>query len=219
MKEYKEIVLGAAALKYIRGHLTHGLTLSKYILEYLDLETGQCATALPEEANLEKINDFESGWIIPPPPESKWHRLTPEDGVPSILIPVNTLHSYLFDTIRSFLEASPEHICISENAAAHPSAPWLQRRKSHIVTFQKEVYTFLLGGQRSNDEIKVAIYGAETAWHLIGAMTSLPDDKYILSDGQKINSDILKTLAARTEKIFVSAYDGEAYIIWHNKSI
>ena len=219
MDKYKEIILGYTAIGYIRECLSYGLTLSKYISESVDLDTGQVMTAFPEDANLRTIYKLEYGGILPTLPESEWHRVTGKDGSESIIVPKYPFTSYVVFTIRSFLESDTERICIFEDAVARPNDSALKRRKSHFVTLQDEVYDLLTKRESSDRDIEQAI--KETGYDhppLICAMTSLPCEEHGFLARQEITSEILRVLAERTEKIIVGAYDGEGYLIWHRQS-
>ena len=216
MNKYREIVLEPRAIKYIRECLGYGLTLSRYILENLDLDTGQVITAFPEDANLETIDRYEYGGILPTAPESEWRRVTGKDGRRFIMVPKYPFVSYPVSIIRSFLESDTGQICIFEEAMHKPSDPALQRRKSHFVTLQDEVYHLLTGREYSDKDIEQTI--KEVGYDhppLIGALASLPSAEDTSSIKKRITSDILIVLAKRTEKIIVGAYDGEGYLIWH----
>ena len=85
MQEYKQIILGEVALYYVKKHLSHGLTLTKYVRVNVDLDAGQVIVGFPENANLKEINNFESGGFLPTAPEEDWVHLG-RDGKKSTMV-------------------------------------------------------------------------------------------------------------------------------------
>jgi hypothetical protein len=218
VNKYKEITLGIEAIEYIKHRLSISYTLAQYILDYIVLENGYVTVGLPPEANMEMINKVDSGGLLPTPPESEWKKGITEDGRESVWIPVYPFNTYAVKTIQTFLRRNTQRLCFFENFSASPEYPFVQRYKTKIILFEKEVYHMLGGGKHENDEIEKFIKESKTFPSSVGILTSLPDDCKDILSWKTITSDMLRVLVDRTEKIVVGAYDGEAYIVWNKAS-
>jgi hypothetical protein len=215
INEYQEINLGDSAINYFRKRLEYGLTLSKYILETIDLEAGQVTTAFPKQANLENIYKFQYGGILPTSPESEWREIFDNDGRKHIMKPLPMFYAYIEKNIRSFLSNSPRNICLFENAYAGASDGASRKYQSQIAIFQNEIYHLVVPGKDSNNNIEQVINESGTSLNLIGILTTL-DVKYsMISTGQRLTSHMLKDIAGQTEKLILRAYDGESFLVWH----
>ena len=219
MDKFQEISLGHEAIEYIRKRLEQRWrTLCEYVLEKIELETGQVTTPIAEGGHIEEIYDFEGGRVVPTAPESEWYRGTGPDGQKFIAIPKHVVDAHVVEAIRSFLGARKGGICILEDAMGRPGDRGLQLNKSYFVTFQNEVYHLLIGRELSDSEIVQSMSEAEHAYPpLFGILTSLPDAGHTFFTTHKLTPDILRVMAERTEKIIVGAYDGEGYLIWHRQ--
>ena len=105
-------------------------------------------------------------------------------------------------------------MCVFEDWMVRKGDPVLSRVKTPFLTFQDEVYYIILGEDAEMDTIKNAIKETPRIPFSIGIITSQPDELNILSSDENISKAELLMLAERTEKIVVSAYDGEGYLIW-----
>ena len=216
MGNYKEIILGEEAKNYVEKHLSYGQTLSKLVLEYIDLKLGNVITGLPSDANLDKINDFDSGGILPAIEKSKWRTIVGEDGVEHIMKPIPRNFSYAVNIIGAFLKGNKDRLCVFENVKAGPSDPILLKHSSAILTFKKEVYHVLTNREISEEEVVRAIKESESLWTFVGFMTSLQGIKKESLSSKELSSEAMKILAENVEKIIVGAYDGEGFLIWHS---
>jgi hypothetical protein len=206
MDNYNEFILGPKAIEYIQMGLAAGLTLSKHTLERIKLDNGVVMTALPKNTNLEFLDRFEYGGILPKTPESEWHRVTAG------------IEEQAINNIKYYLQSRKKRLCIFEDIISIPTDPFVKDNMSRISTFQNEVY-IVLSGKKSNSEIQQALREAEMTPYppLIGIMTSLPQDISAFPISQEITDDLLIVLAQRTEKIVIGAWDWEGYLIWHKE--
>lgn len=213
MNTYREIKFGSEATKYIYECLKDGKTLSKYLLEKLDLKSGKITTFLPADISDEEAKQFTEGKLKEPPPQTHKH-ITAEDGTKWKMVPKLDMSFWLVTAIQTFLSNGEKRCCIFEDANAQPNDPYLASMKTRFLTFNKEVYHFLSWEDLDAERILQTIRHAES-WLFIGAMTSIPKEKDFYLEVGKITSDELSALAERTEKIIIGAYDGEGYLIWN----
>ncbi len=215
MSAKREINLAPSAIGYVRDALADGLTLSKHMLAELDVSAGRVTTGVPEDANMEFIERFQYGGLLPPPPEAEWRRGVGKDGRGFIIMPQRSYTGYVVSTVRSFLEGATHRLCILENGVFRASDPFIQRGRPNVVTVQEEVYHLLVGSGHPDETVGRVIREAGFGFPPpVGALTSLPVGHPFFDEGH-IASEDLRTMAARTEKIVVGAYDGEGYLIWH----
>lgn len=215
MNEYKKIVLGISARSYIEKCLGYGCSLSKYILDYIDLKTGQIIVELPEQSSFERIEDYDHG-ILPEPPKAEWYRVEEKDGTKSVWVPIHPFKKYIIGTIRSFLISDQNNICIIEDPMAKPTDEWLHETLSNIIQYQNEIYHLIRAGEHSNSEIEGILNQVNVVWPpLTGFLISLPIGQGVNITKQELKPILIKTMAENLEKLFVKAYDGETYLIWH----
>lgn len=218
MNTYREIMFGSEAIKYIYECLKDGKTLSRYLLEKLDLKSGKVTTFLPADISDEEAKRFTEGKLKEPPPQT--HRyITAENGAKLRMVPKLDMSFWLINVIQTFLNIEAKRCCIFEDANAQPNDPYLASIKTRFLIFNEEVYHFLLWKDLDAERILKTIRHAES-WLFIGAMTSIPEESVFSHEAQKItiaSDELIRLLAERTEKIVVGAYDGEGYLIWSKR--
>jgi hypothetical protein len=211
---FKEHKFGLEGTKYVKECLSHGKTLAQNILNSLNLDAGYVVTLLPSDTDPEAAVDFEHG-VLPLPPESEWHDSLAENGSKSVWVPIHNMNFYVESIVEAFLHAKEGHVCIIEENLARAGDPALSSRKIRPLIFDSEVYYLLRGKWVKRTEIEEAIKQSHTIPYFIGALTFLPKGiNFLKSDGFLAIEEI-KILAENAQKIFVGAYDGEGYLIWH----
>jgi hypothetical protein len=216
MKNYREITLGSDSIDYIRKHLSYGLTISKYILNLLNLDEGQVVTGLPEDTAIEKLYDFEHGGILASELKTMpIYRVQDKNGKYFTMQRVPRAFPFVLDTVNRFLKGGVSRLLILEDANAKSTDPVIQKYGSPIWTFQSEVY-HLVFGIPSNEEIKSTINKSDSLWTLVGFMTSLPKEEHFPLK-KEISLETIEMLAENTQKILVGAYDGEGFLIWQRE--
>lgn len=209
-----ETTLGRDGVEYVRLCLARGKTLARYHLECLDLYRGKVLTYLPADISAQAAREFTTGGKIPQPAKSEGI-LVEEGGRQIVAVPVRSTVDHMTTLIEQFLRGGSGRLCILQHAFARPSDPWLSDSPARFLTFEDEVYFFITGQSANTGEIREAIGEAETTYLFIGALTSLRSgNTWSLERKEKVSLDELRTLAEKTETIFVGAYDGEGYLIW-----
>ncbi len=120
--------------------------------------------------------------------------------------------------IRVFLKAGNLNACVFEDWSVKAGDPNLSSSKSHILTFHGEVYYVLFGGDVEDSRIETTVAEARRLPVSFGVMTSVPDEASNVNMKAGLDCDLLRSLAERTERIVVGAYDGESYLIWYRLS-
>ncbi len=195
----KEFELGHEAIDYIRGQLSHGVSLSNLLLD-LPLEKGRVTTILPAEVSIETVTQFEDGF---------WTEGF-EENFDKRLYMADLSSTYLRDTKISSLRYA-----IFENSAERPTYPWLITRKAQFFTNDEhsDVYHFVTSKNNEIENITNAIRNAITAWLFTGILTEMVDGPDLVC-GQAMDAGIMRTLAENTAYLFIGAYDGEGLLTW-----
>jgi hypothetical protein len=217
MTEYSERTVGAEAIDYIRERLSNGKTLARHLLETLDLECGSVITCLPPNVSDQEALQFESGAKLPRPDRATSRYYTDEQGRTSRLEPIPNTDPWLVSLVQDFLSQSASRVCILEEFSFRPSDPlWSKEeaRRQAARFVDDEVYYVLLSDD-SHRRVEQTVRWSGGAWPgLLAAMTSMTTYEAISSDHRDMSPAQLKTLAERTERLAVGAYDGESYLIW-----
>lgn len=217
MQDYKEISLGAQGISYVKKQLSYGLTLSKAVLKYIDLDRGQVMIKVSENVNVRAIYNFENAGLLNTAPASSW-KIIGKGDKKYTAVPVYVDFSFIANIINSFLKNSDDNICVFENRNAKPTDPVLHSYQSCIWMFKNEVYHVLNLRSYPNEEIEHTIREAHSLWTFVGFLSSLPKvgSNCIHTE---VTEENLECLAQRVEKIIVSAYDNEGFLVWHKTSL
>ncbi len=210
MKECTEVTLGAEGRKYVKECLEAGNTLSRFLLNAVDLTRGDTRTFLPGDTPRSEIFEFRRGGKLPVPPKSEWWDLNS-----AVAVPVRGTDSCLVAEIEAFLRRNEQRLCIFENALAKPTDYALSRMKSKLAIFDDEVYHLLTSADADSSRILETIREAFSLPTFIGVLTSMSEnaDRKFVENGQ-LTSCTLNDIANFADKILTGAYDGEGYVIW-----
>jgi hypothetical protein len=113
---------------------------------------------------------------------------------------------------RRLLGEAPDALCIFEHGRARRTDPFLEKAGFRVAFCGDEVYPFAAAG---DDDLRIgdAIGATTTAYPpLVGALTHGD-----LSTRTDLGETALASIAAKTERIIVGAYDGEGYVIWRGR--
>lgn len=221
MNGYHEIILdNSKTLPYLHKCLSYGHTLSKVILDNIDIDSGLISTSLPYDTNEENIYNFKYGGIVPEksPQTDSQNANTKEENQTS-WVPIRSITQPVVDIIRDFVNRDAERICIFEDALAKSTDSKMDEYKSLIRTYQHEVY-HLVNIERADDQsIRETIDWAYSFWPpMIRILTSLPEKIHNKLIELELTLDLLELVGQRVEMVIVSAYDGEGYLIWRKTS-
>ena len=156
------------------------------------------------------------------PPKTEWIYIDRPNGKREVLVPKPKADEGLFSVIRAHLEKEPDNLCILEEQLEDAGSylnnppPSGYIGGGSILTYKNDLY-FFHHGVKTCDEIRKAISYASSILICIGVLTSFPGGGNLLAQHKEITDNQLRTLAENTESIFVGAYDGVGYLIWHKK--
>jgi hypothetical protein len=202
MDAFQEHTLGPEANEYVRDVLESGRSLALHLRRSHDLTEGKVVTRLAPDANTDELGKFEWGGKYYPEPVSG-RRRTPEDDLASYIL--------------GYLEADEERVCVFENYLARSTDPWLERAESRVLFLGEEVYHVISAEVVNPSLAKVTINEADYYPVFIGILSRWPEGSHLSPERRDTANEELRALAEKAEKIIVSAYDGEGYLIWGSR--
>jgi len=227
---YKKIVLDDRAVKYIAGKLDdlsniknydngkddtvkfEGKVLAKLILESVDLKQGAIYAILPNKIPLKQVYKFENGGIISLSDADRANTTLIEGGV---MVPTPNNFSRLYPVIKEHLKANAQNICIFIDAMSNADDKCMQEEQTDLFTFQNNVYWYVTAANAEEDKIKTARGNSSDAWiGFLGVLTSAEKIEIPPFDKRELTAEELEAFAKNTNKIVISAYDGESFLIW-----
>lgn len=194
---------------YLENQLAKGKTLCKYLLDMVRQGQGDFICLSPTPLGPDKVIQFEEGHVHN---DTVLNTLVIGDVSGSMGQKADSLKQ-----LASFIQTrltSPQHFCVLENSLANPSDPWLSRSKSRILVHGIEVYHFLPYSDRIIEKIADSIREAESDTRFRGMIGKTEEiTKLKISEG-RVSLGELEVMGTSAQCIFVSAYDGEGYLVW-----
>jgi len=116
--------------------------------------------------------------------------------------------------VQEFLAHNHDHVCIVEDAMASRQDPGMCSSNLPTLFLDDNVYWYLTSDHTRDVETINSICFVIGDWGSIGIMASRPPGM-VGGDRQEITLSTLSQLVAGVQRILVSAYDGEGYLIWY----
>jgi hypothetical protein len=205
--DFKGIVLDSRGLDFMKSSLVgpHGLSL--LLGSKVATERGTTRAYVPEFVPDERAYDFHVGVA------TLALRSQVRSGVSGR--PAKTPNRAIADLVSSVLGQNRGALCLVEDWLLGPSDPGIQESLSSgtpIVFNRNDVYYYLLAHdpwEKVLDTLDEADLGK-----LVGVISvdSFPE----LVSGTEISSGLLDVITRGATLIFVTAYDGEGFVIWSN---
>ena len=188
----KIFTLGPEGVRYVRSRLEAGGTLA-HKLTTLRLESGSITAKLPGTSTPDQRLHFEAGGIVRDDPG------TAREGLTTL--------------ITDYLERDPSHWCVIEErlfTVKESSLPsW-----GDYLTYGSEVYWYFGRETADREVVRHGVIGPSGGYLLIGVLSKM-GPAFKPAKGQAIAQETIEAFAAGADHIIVSAYDEEAYLIWH----
>jgi hypothetical protein len=201
------------ALDYLVSQLKRGKTFAHLLAERTDFTRGKVVAMTHSPLDDKELVEFQLGHSYRSHSEGFAISLGTIQG--TAMAKPNS-NSELVSEIKKFLSVE-KRACLLENSLAAAHDPWLRRAKSRILTYNSDVYHVLTSNNVDQDDISVAIKEASNADMLIGALGSIWEN---LTSSQAFDPgrEDLAKFAQEASSVFVSAYDGEGYLVWNSDS-
>lgn len=180
--------------EYFIDHIKDGNTLSKTVVQNVDFRNGVFFTFLPENANIDRLYEFQYGGIIPQNiSQPSTQGVTPRNAFTQF--------------IAKYLKKTGNPSVIFEDLLAEPQYKYLKDEPIPLAFKEKEVYYVLKPG--ASEELMYRGTGtAENFWHYLCVFTLHWEYSELLSE------ENFNTIYKNLQYIVTSAYDGESYIFW-----
>jgi len=197
------------ALAYVEDQLASGKTLSSFLLLAVQRQDGELSYLSPRPLSPTEAVQFETGHTF--------------DYHSPVAMKVGNMSGIAYPTpnttqeLGQFLQkelCEADRIALLENSLAASSDPWLERAKSRVLVHEDEVYHLALCTEKTNDNIMSAIREANNALSTVGMVGRMPGAVASLASAKHLSSAQLEMIGIHAECVFVSAFDGEGYIIW-----
>jgi hypothetical protein len=201
----REIQLGAAGLGYIRDCLAEGKELSKSLLERLDLERGRVTTFLPIETTDERATEFRWGGKVP-----FGLGIQSGDGIGHLPSRIPNMNAALTNVVEAYLKSSDEAACVVEDPLAEPSDGALSRSPVK-PSFCGQSVLYVLTAVHADPRLieKTLRIASSISPPMVGALT-----RHRGRADNTLDLQELREIAAHTERVVMSAYDGEGFVMW-----
>lgn len=207
---YQEYKLDSRAQEYLRKYLRElgaTTTIAQLLLARLDLNAGTMTTYAPREIDLERLHAFIDYGFMGQPLKQAGISLTKMKIAP-------VYDFWLIPMIRDFLAKREDHFCIFSEISARAGDRLVDRTLTNLAIYKQELYHFIDSTNVSKESIDQVFSWIDNLF-IVGVLTSLPVGHHSLQHKETISLPILEQIVDRTEKIIVSAYDGEGNLVWH----
>jgi len=212
-KHYQIVDVTQNSIDFLLARLKYGQILSNLVARYVPVEIGKVETFTHRSIEKHKLIQFERGGIGQKLPEN--FNNFPKDDSKWAIDPV--INFFVAPIIQEFLAKKSENVCILEHIDARPSDTFMKKSKDDpiftLTDNDSDVYYFIDDKDTSIVTIREA-FDCVTSWSEIVFLSSMTNGLSSLRKSQKIDLENLEKIAKRTEKIIISAYDGEGYLIW-----
>ena len=213
MNILKKYELGLQGLAYVKEKISQEGIWGTYVLKFGDLDKGKVFTYLPEDMDRKQLEEFKYGGKLPRNFEERFF-FKQEDGSQMVMEPTSNLDEFFSSMIESFLQNEKSKICIFEDTLAKSSDPCIKELKTPHWAYNDRVFHFLPGEKRNNLSAMDVLKSSKNSYLVWGAITALKEQDDLLIRRSKLDENNLIKFAKGVEKIIVSAYDGESYLIW-----
>ncbi len=198
-------ILQREAITYLIGTIADcGNTLSKTMLQTVDLNEGTCFTIIPASTSEDHLYKFKTGGLMM---EQQGTKMTP------ISVEITPTVKRI---IELFLNISENYCAVSEDILTYANEIGKQRdeRWSYLV-LGGEVYLF---NSHEDDATKVVanLRASNAMYYSFFALLSLDtaQQKRLNQAKTYLNKEDIALLATSVQGIVQAAYDGESYLIW-----
>jgi hypothetical protein len=197
------------ALAYVEDQLGSGKTLSSFLLRTVQRKDGELSYLSPRPLSPTEAVQFENGHTFDysSPVEMK------VGNISGIFYPTPNTAQELGQFVQKRLSGA-DYIALLEDCLAAPSDPWLERAKSRVLVHEGEVYHLALCSEQTHDDILNAIHEADNVLRMVGMAGRVPGAIASLASAKQLSLEQLEMIGINAECVFVSAFDGEGYVLW-----
>jgi len=200
-------------MKFVKDNLTEINALSIELLNLIDFKSGAFFTLLTLGSDLERLYEFKNGIILPQFPVI----VSEVDGKKSIIQKVPTVKEELSDLIFHKLNSNPNLSCVFDEVTHYPDDRSLKAlyEKKCVYLYEKEVIYVIKEDNKNHETILNCMRKSFSFWHSVGLLT---DADCFKTDSNILSLNDIQAICKNAKMILISAYDGEAYVLWEKIS-
>jgi hypothetical protein len=176
-----------SAFNYVKKNLGGVNELSSQFLKTLHVNSGVFFVLLPEDADVKRIHEFNSGYIT--------SFLDKEICRYVVDKTIKKSYSYIFDDVS---------VNTSDNFKDDFST-------NYSLFYRNEVYYVIKKGMLSEDIFYKCMNASNGIWHSLCLVTEADFDE---KPEKKIDENKISEICLNTQLAMIGAYDGECYIFW-----
>jgi len=199
-------------MKFVKDNLTEINALSIELLNLIDFKSGAFFTLLPEGSDLERLYEFKGGVVLPQNPIE----FTEKNGKKSFFQKVPTVEKELCEFILYKLSSNPNLSCVFDEVTHYPNDRNLKAlyEKKSVYLYENEVIYVIKENNKNHETILNCMRKSFSFWHSVGVLTEAD----FFTDSNVLSLEDIQTICKNTKMIIISAYDGEAYVLWEKIS-
>jgi len=175
---------------YIKNNLKDVNELSSQFLKTLSVNHGNFYVLLPEDADIKRIHEFNSGYITSFADKEICNHVVDKTA--------NKSYSYIFDDVN---------VNASDNLKDEFSV-------RHSFFYKDEVYYVIKNGMLSEDVFFKCMNASNGIWHSLCLATEIDFNEII---DNSLDKNTINEICYNAQLAMIGAYDGEGYIFWEKQ--
>lgn len=176
---------------YVKNNLKEVNELSSQFLNMLSVIHGNFYVLLPEDADLKRIHEFNSGYITSLVDKEICHYIVEKTR--------DKYYSYVFDDVT---------VNASDRFDDEFSV-------NYSLFYKDEVYYVIKNGMVSEDVFYKCMIASNGIWHSLCVITDVCFREIINNNLEK---SLVKKICYNAQLAMISAYDAESYIFWEKQT-
>lgn len=181
--------------------------LALEVLKRGDLEDGRYFTLLPAGTSIEKASDFPYGGKV----SAKDVSISTGIKNTATMTGVSEIARYLHGKLKY---GTPTCLALADAYSA-PSDEWIKTSTLPLYFFEKEIYLIASINDVDNEVIERYLNAVEGEPGFVGLLTAtFPKVSHCPGSLCLVEGEELSEMARNATVVFISAYDGEGFVIW-----
>jgi len=195
-------------IEFVKDNLTDINALSTELLKLVDFRSGAFFTLLTSGSDLDRLHEFKGGVVLPQNPIE----FTEKNGKKSFFQKVPTVEKELCEFILHKLNFNPKLSCVFDEVTLDPDDRSLKAlyEKKCVYLYENEVIYVIKENNKNFEVIQNCMDKSFSFWHSVGVLTEAD----FFTDSNVLSLEDIQTICKNTKMIIISAYDGEAYVLW-----
>ncbi|WP_079978252.1 hypothetical protein [Parachlamydia acanthamoebae] len=196
-------------IEFVKKKLGIKNALSSELLNLVDFKSGVFFTLLTLGSDLERLYEFKSGVILPQNPII----VSETNGKKSRHQIVPTIKEELSNFVFHKLISNEKFSCVFDEVTMDYDDSYLNKfyEKKSIYLYENEVMYVIREHNKNHKFITDCMRSSFSFWHSVGVLTEADCFK---NDSNILSLEDIQAICKKTKMMLISAYDGEAYVLW-----